>query len=144
MASMRRSTANKKKPPPAAREGEVLAQAIAHAVGCQEQGQWHEAETLYQRILKVRPRHFDALHLLGVLREQQGRSAEALGLIASALEAASGRAAARSNRGVALKTLERWDEALNSNDRALALKPDHVDALINRAHVLLKLRRFEE
>ena len=145
---MRRSTTKKRKTEPAAgaRETELLAQAIAHAAGCQAlgQGRWLEAETLYQRILKVRPRHFDALHLLGVLREQQGRSAEALGLIASALEVAPDSADAWSNRGVTLKSLEDWDEALRSYDRALALKPDHVDALINRGHVLLKLHRFEE
>ena len=70
---MRRSTAKTKKPPVAAREGELLAEAIGHAAGCQAQGRWGEAETLYERILKVRPRYFDALHLLGVLREQQGR-----------------------------------------------------------------------
>jgi tetratricopeptide (TPR) repeat protein len=144
MALMRRSTANKSKPPAGARESELLAEAIAHAVGCQGQGQWLEAETLYQHILKVRPRHFDALHLLGVLREQQGRSAEALGLLASALEVSPDSADAWSNRGVALKTLERWDEALKSYERALALAPDHVDALINRGHTFLKLRRFED
>src|ERR1700722_8734332 len=90
MAVMGRSTAKTKKPAAAAQEGEVLAEAIAYAVGCQGEGRWREAETLYGRILKVRPRHFDALHLLGVLREQQGRSAEALGLIASALGRAFG------------------------------------------------------
>src|SRR6202158_1924124 len=124
---MGRSTAKRKKPPAGARESEGLAGGSAHAVGCQGQGQWLEAETLYQRVLKARPRHFDALHLLGVLRQQQGRSVEALGLIASALEVSPDQANAWSNRGVTLKTLERWDEALKSYDRALALEPDHVD-----------------
>src|ERR1700680_632723 len=128
MALMRRSTAKTRKPPAPAQEGALLAEAIAHAVGCQGQGRWHEAETLYQRILEVRPKHFDALHLLGVLRQQQGRSDEALRMFAAALKVAPESADALSNRGVALKTLDRWDEALVSYDRALALKPDHVDA----------------
>ncbi len=141
---MRRTTAKRKKDPTAAQEGELLAKAIAYGIGCQSEGRWLDAETLYQRVLKARPRHFDALHLLGVLRQQQGRSAEALGLIASALEVSPDQANAWSNRGVTLKSLERWDEALKSYDRALALEPGHVDALINRSHALLKLRRFEE
>ena len=67
-----------------------------------------------------------------------------LGLIASALEVLPDSADAWSNRGVTLKTLERWGEALESYDRALVAEPDHVDALINRGHALLKLGRFEE
>src|SRR5258708_12747982 len=111
---MGRWTAKKKKPPAGGREGEVLAEAIAHAVGCQGEGRWLEAETLYERILKVRPQHFDALHLLGVLREQQGRSAEALGLIASALEVSPESADAWPNRGGALKTLHPWHNPFNT------------------------------
>jgi len=108
MALMGRSRA-KRRSRRRAREGELLAKAIAYAAGCQGQGRWFDAdETLYQRVLKARPRHFDALHLLGVLRQQQGRSAEALGLIASALEVSPDQANAWSNRGVTLKSLERW------------------------------------
>ena len=40
-----------------------------------------EAEKVYVTILNERPNHFDALHLLGVLRHQQGNSAEAVRLI---------------------------------------------------------------
>jgi tetratricopeptide (TPR) repeat protein len=148
---MRRPKARSRPPVPArqgaptpAPERAVLAEAIAHAVACQGEGRWDDAETLYQRILKVRPREFDALHLLGVLRQQQGRSAEALTLIAAALDVSPNAADAWSNRGVALKALERWEDALASYDRALMLRPDHVDALINRGHALLKLNRFAE
>src|SRR5438045_3867501 len=101
-ALTRISTAKKKRPPARMRESDLLAQAIDHAVGCQGQGMWAEAETLYERILKVRPNHFDALHLLGVLRHQQGRSDEALRLFASALKVLPTSADALSNRGVAL------------------------------------------
>jgi len=67
-----------------AREPEILAQAIAGAAKLHRDGMASEAETLYQRILQIKPGHFDALHLLGVLRQQQGRSEEALRLIDAA------------------------------------------------------------
>src|ERR1700746_482808 len=96
---------SKKKSAATVQENELLAEAIAHAVACQGQRRWQEAETLYLRILKVRPRHFDAVHLLAVLREQQGRSAEAMRLFETALAISPESADAWSNRGVSLKSL---------------------------------------
>ena len=43
-----------------------------------------------------------------------------------------------------LQELGRHEEALASYDKALALKPDFVDALNNRASALIELKRFEE
>jgi tetratricopeptide (TPR) repeat protein len=46
--------------------------------------------------------------------------------------------------GNALRDLKRLDEALASYDRALALKPDHAEALYNRGTVLRGLKRSGE
>ena len=110
-------------------ETEILAQALAGAFRQHLNGNVSEAEALYERILQIRPDHFDALHLLGVMRQQQNRSAEALRLIDAALRIVPGSADALSNRGVALRSLERLDEALASYDRALAINPEQIDAL---------------
>jgi protein O-GlcNAc transferase len=48
------------------------------------------------------------------------------------------------NRGVTLKELKRFEEALASYDRALTLRPDYAEALSNRGVTLHELRRFEE
>ncbi|MGO9700544.1 MAG: tetratricopeptide repeat protein [Xanthobacteraceae bacterium] len=125
-------------------ETEILAQALAGAFRQHLNGNVSEAEALYERILQIRPDHFDALHLLGVMRQQQNRSAEALRLIDAALRIVPGSADALSNRGVALRSLERLDEALASYDRALAINPEQIDALGNRASVLSALGRFAE
>ena len=61
-----------------------LAPALQQAVSLHQQGALDRAEALYRAILKVAADHFDALHLLGVLRQQQGRSQDALRLIAAA------------------------------------------------------------
>jgi len=126
------------------RETEILAQAIAGAVQLHRKGNVDEAAALYQRVLEVKPDHFDALHLLGVLRQQQGDSAEALRLIDLALRIIPGSADALSNRGVVLKALDRLGESLASYDRAIAINPRQTDALVNRPRVLLGLGRFEE
>ena len=45
-----------------------LAQALEHAVSLHRQGDLARAEKIYARILKARRDHFDALHLLGLLK----------------------------------------------------------------------------
>jgi len=49
-----------------------------------------------------------------------------------------------SNRGNVLLELRRYEEALASHGRALAITPDHAGALNNRGNALLELRRHEE
>ena len=48
------------------------------------------------------------------------------------------------NRGIALKHLERFDQALDSYDSALALKPDYAEVYCNRGNILIDLKRFDE
>jgi tetratricopeptide (TPR) repeat protein len=121
-----------------------IAHLLERAVRFHTDGQLEEADQLYQHILNHLPDHFDALHLLGVLRHQQNRSVDALHLLEAALRRIPSSADALSNRGIVLKALERYEEALESCDRALQIKPDHIDALSNRAQVLLRLLRFAE
>jgi len=71
-------------------------------------------------------------------------SVEALELIEAALRRIPASADALSNRGIVLKALERYEEALTSCDRALLIKLDHIDALSNRAQVLLRQEHFAE
>ena len=48
------------------------------------------------------------------------------------------------NRGLALAGLGRFDEALASLDRALALRPGFPEGLSNRGNVLRALDRYDE
>ena len=107
-------------------------------------GQLAEAETLYREILKAEPRHFHALHLLGVAAGQRGQAQEAVDLITRAIEIDPSDAAAHSNRGNALRDLKRYDEALASYDRAIALDPAAADSIANRGLVLQQLSRYQE
>jgi protein O-GlcNAc transferase len=112
---------------------------LSAAVGLHQQGRLADAEKLYRNILRARPRHFEARHLLGILRSQQGRPEEALDLIAAALEISPGHPDALYNRGNVFVELERYEEALASYDAALAAQPDNEEAHHNRGNVLSKL-----
>ncbi len=121
-----------------------LAQSINEALALHRQGRLAEAEKIYARVLKARPDHFDALNLLGVLKQQRGKAGEAYRLLAAALEIDPGSVDALSNLGMALHALARDDEALAMLDRALALSPRHLEALNNRGNALLALDRPQD
>jgi predicted O-linked N-acetylglucosamine transferase (SPINDLY family) len=117
---------------------------FGQALALHQAGRLTEAEPLYAEVLRSHPRHFDSLHLLGVVHHQRGRYEDAIRRIDAALEQNPGAATAHNNRGAALKELGRLPEALASYDRAVALKPDYVDALYNRGTVLAELGRNEQ
>ena len=90
-----------------------------------------EAEAAYRRILEAQPDHAGALHLLGVIRQQQGCHEEALGLIGRAIEINPNKAVYHNNYGAAPVSLARLAEATESFQRALTIRPRYADALAN-------------
>jgi tetratricopeptide (TPR) repeat protein len=101
------------------------------------------ARALYEDILRVQPRHFDALHLLGVLAAQTQDARTAVRLIDKAIRINPTNAAAHCNKGTALQALKKWNAALASYDRAIALKGDYAMAHCNRGNVLYELGQLD-
>src|SRR5262249_22764675 len=99
---------------------------LQSAIALHRRGRLAEAELIYRNFLKVAPDHFDATHLLGVALLQRGQVVEGERLLAKALELNPNDPSALNNRGCALATLRRFDEALASYDKATALKPDYA------------------
>jgi len=116
----------------------ALRQALAH----HQAGRLAEAEALYRRVLSVQPRHFDSLHLLGVIAHQRGQNDEAVRQIDAALRLNPNVAGAYSNRGNALLALGRFKDAVASYDRAIALQPDFAGAFYNRGNALREMDRL--
>lgn len=117
--------------------------ALQEAVAAYTQGDWGEAGRRCRRILKAMPGNFDALHLLGLIAAQTGRTGEAVDLLGRAAAINPNDAAVHSNRGNALQALGRLEEALASYDRALALQPGYPEACLNRGSALQDLGRPE-
>lgn len=117
---------------------------LRRALNLQNQGEFAKAEKLYDKVLEIEPRQFDALHLLGLLMHQRGDSAKALRLIASALEINPTSPEALLNYGSVLSALNRHEEALTYYDEALVINPFFPSALKNRGNALSELNRHEE
>ena len=114
---------------------------LRQAVALQHNGAYVEAEELYREILDLKPRHFDALQLLGALLLQAGRLQEGIDLLRKALAVNAKQAALHSNLAFALNALQRFDEGLASAERALVLQPKFADALNNRGNAQAGLNR---
>jgi protein O-GlcNAc transferase len=125
-------------------QSSTLPADFRQALAFHQAGRLAEAEQIYRQILQGQPKHFDCLHLLGVIHAQRGNYAEAVSQIDVALEVNPSAASAHNNRGNALWQLQRPAEALASCERAIALKPDYAEAFNNRGNALRELQRPED
>jgi Tfp pilus assembly protein PilF len=104
---------------------------LDNAIKLHQEGQIEDAEQAYREILAAEPNHPGALHLLGVIRQQQGRHEEALGLIGRAIKLKPDVAVYHNNYGAALLSLQRLAEAKEGFLRALKIRTNYADALAN-------------
>jgi predicted TPR repeat methyltransferase len=120
--------------------GALLRQAVA----LHQRGQLDAARSLYEQVLEIAPRQFDALHLLGVIARQEGQAERAVELIGDAIAIDPAHAGSRCNLGAALQDLGQTAQALESYEAALRLDPNYALACCNRGNALRKLGRLNE
>src|SRR5712664_1927532 len=77
-----------------------------------DNGELDQAERLYAEILGRNPRHFDALHLLGMLNYQRGALDAAERLLRAALRVDGDRADTHADLGLVLLAMARLEDAL--------------------------------
>ncbi len=122
----------------------LLTEKLRHGAALHQGGNLTDAARLYQEILGLEPRQFEALYRLGVIegvRNNWDRAAELLG---AAVEANPDDATAHCDRGVALRVLGQWGAALEAYDRAIAIRPDFAQAHSNRGNIFRELGRLDE
>ncbi len=122
---------------------EIVRQSFVLAAKAHREGKVEEAEQLYRAILACQPTHADALHGLGVLAHQAGRSELAAQLIGDAL-AQRVEPTFHNNLALVLLALDRPHEALASVYRALELRPAYPEAFNALGNVQQKLCLREE
>jgi protein O-GlcNAc transferase len=106
-----------------------------------QSGDLAQAEAAIGQLETARPGHPQVLYLTGVLRIQQGRSAEAIALLETALRIGPDNVSVLLHLGNALQALGRFEEAVARYDAALKRKPDSADALNNRGNALIALKQ---
>ncbi|CAB3781155.1 tetratricopeptide repeat protein [Paraburkholderia fynbosensis] len=114
------------------------------AFAAHRDGRLDDAERGYRATLDGNPTHVDALHLLGVLRHQQGQHAEAAALVRRAVNLRPEDAALQLNLGNALKALGQIDDAIEQFRNALTLAPSFPMAHYNLGNAYASLGRHED
>lgn len=109
------------------------------ALQMHQEGHLAQAEAVYREIIKAHPKHFDSVHLIGVIALQGNDHERAVALIGNAIAINPNSAAAHQNLGSALLALHRLGAAVASYDRAIVIKPDLADAHYNRGNALREL-----
>ena len=91
-----------------------LQRLFEQGVDLHQEGQFAQAEALYEQVLKIQPQHLDAIHLLGILSAQTMNFQRAEKLFKKAIELDPGNAAAYNDLGIVLHELKAFDAALES------------------------------
>jgi predicted TPR repeat methyltransferase len=120
-----------------AREMEI-GEALRYAVSLHQSRSLEAAATVYLRILALMPGHPDALHFLGMVRHQMGRSDEGIALINQAIEREPRFAGFHNNLGNIHMSHGRTEAATQAYERAVALNPEDAD-LHNNLGALYKV-----
>lgn len=119
-------------------------QAMREAVALFQAGRLEEAEAACAEIARRDPAQFYAWHLLSVIAAHRGQHARSAEMATRALALDPASVEALSNRGAALRSLDRPAEALADYERAIAISPSHAQAHTNRGVALAALNRFAD
>ncbi|PCE28902.1 hypothetical protein BWP39_01515 [Paraburkholderia acidicola] len=113
------------------------------AYAAHQAGRFQEAADGYLQVLAHEPQHADALHLLGLIRADEGDPAAGEALIRQAL-AQSEDAVYLANLANLVAKQGRLEEAEAMCRRAVDLAPLHVPGHYNLGNVLMERQRFAE
>ncbi|MEP7240129.1 MAG: tetratricopeptide repeat protein [Devosia sp.] len=108
------------------------------AIQLHQSGRAVAAGRAYDELLKMRPGHYGALHLKGVLALQKHDYATAVEFIGKSLKAQPRHDIALSNYGIALRALERHAEAIDALEQAVALSPNSAEFWTNLSQTQLE------
>lgn len=108
------------------------------------QGNLTQALRGYDQVLAIDPDNVDALHLRGVIAQQQGRADESIRLISRAILLNPRIASFYSNLGNAHRDLGRMTDAEAAYRSALRIDPNYVDAMINLAALFILTENFSQ
>lgn len=122
----------------------LLEQKLKQAFAKHQAGDIVAATTLYREVLAEQPDQPDAIHMLGVVAQQQGNPQLALKLIEISLAKKPNLALAWFNRALVLRVLGRAEEALISGRQAVELDGDIAAAWDLVGSLLVSLGSSEE
>jgi tetratricopeptide (TPR) repeat protein len=117
---------------------------LTTAIEMHRLGQLGPAAQLYERVLSQQKENAEALHLLGVIRHQQGDHARAVELIGRAVALRPNAFLFHTNLAEVYRAMGDFERAAGCCRTALRLRPDYPEALCNLGAALVGLGRQAE
>jgi tetratricopeptide (TPR) repeat protein len=127
MLEVRGSSVRSEPSPPPRSAQRLLRLRLGKAVEHKRAGRFYAAEAIISQILGEFPEQPAASHLLGLIRFQQGRAAEAAALMERSIAHSAATAAYHYNICEVYRVLGRYDEALAAGRRAVSSTPEDPD-----------------
>ncbi len=121
-----------------------IPKSIQSALAYHHAGRFAQAKVIYQQVLQVDPGHHQALHLLGLIANQEGENDGAIELMKRSIQSAPSNPIYYYNLGAIYSTMSRLDEAIDCYRKALAIKPDDPETLNNLGVALKCQGRVDE
>jgi len=113
------------------------------AVELHQSSEHDRALDLYREVIRLDPKHFDALQLLATLLANANQVSESLELFARAVNVNNKNSKVLNNYGYVLALSGDLTLAQKMYERALKLDPNYLDALNNLANLFQQLGQFE-
>lgn len=113
-----------------------IAESLKTAIAYHQAGRLGEAAGVYSQILSKEPKHADALHLLGVIRRQQGQHNQAVRLIEKAIASRPDVFSYHNSIGLAYQHQGKLAQAITCYRRAIAINPTSAEAYCNQGAAL--------
>lgn len=109
---------------------------LTEGLKAHREGRLGEAEAVYLELLKAQPDHADGMHLLGLIRGEQGLENEAIRLIESAIRQRPSAAAYHHNIAGLYRRVGQMTSARAAFEQAFLLKEDYGEAYQGFAEVV--------
>lgn len=114
------------------------------AVQLHQSSEHDRAVELYREVIRLDPKHFDALQLLATLMAHANQVSESVELFARAVNVNNNNPKVLNNYGYVLALSGDLTLAQKMYERALKLDPNYLDALNNLANLFQQLGQFEQ
>ncbi len=119
-------------------------QALILAEQKRRHGFLADADELTRRAVKAEPDNAEAIHMLGIVAHQSGRTTEAIEHLRRAIALAPDMALYHANLGEMCRLTGRIDEAIAAGRRAIEINPNYPGALSNLGIALFDQGKFDE
>ena len=110
--------------------------ALAIGIEHHRAGRFENAESIYTELLEELPSDYNALHLKGLVRFQNGDLEHGRELVEKSLKINQKHATIFCTLGIIEMIAGDSDEALESFDKALEINPEHLEALTHKGCVI--------